>query len=279
LGPSPLAPRTKKHISADTLLLALWRMFSLQRVHRCLLQSAPLLRRHRTPQSSLSKILTVFWALWTCLAKDVAHEPSNRSKMFRHLCEWSEFVEEVGSDMSSQCIVVLCGSQYAGNLGSSIRSCALLGAKWVCVLDVVETKFIKTAFRAAQLERHAGWDVRLVRAPADLSQVEALAQLRDSCGFQLMGLSEGADAVPIWNAELDQQRLAVVFGKETGGIPAEVEASLDTIATVPQVDTGCLNVSHAIAITAYERHRQKQKSQILRSDGQAAKRRREHGPT
>merc|ERR1712113_379077 len=112
------------------------------------------------------------------------------------------------------------------------------------------------------------------RAPADLSQVEALAQLQGACGFQLIGLSDGADAVPIWNAELDQQRLAVVFGKETGGIPAEVEAMLDTIATVPQVDTGCLNVSHAIAITAYERCRQKQMSQALHSDAQVAKRRR-----
>merc|ERR1712113_1069180 len=182
--------------------------------------------------------------------------------MLRHVCEWSEFVGELGSGMGSECIVVLCGSQYAGNLGSSIRSCALLGAKWVCVLDVVETKFIETAFRAAQLERpeHAGWDVRLVRAPADLSQVEALAQLQNTFGFQLMGLSDGTDAVPIWNAELDQQRLAVVFGKETGGIPAEVEAMLD-----------------AIAITAYERRRQLQKGHVLYSDGQVAKRRRLHG--
>merc|ERR1712157_708509 len=59
---------------------------------------------------------------------------------------------------------------------------------------------------------------------------------------------------------------AVVFDKETGGIPAEVEAMLDTIATVPQVDTGCLNVSHAIAITAYERRRQLQKGHVLYSD-------------
>lgn len=231
-------------------------------------------------QPSRSQKLVPCWALRRRLAKDGASKPSKRSQMLRHLCDWKEFIAEVASNTSCECIVVLCGSQYAGNLGSAIRSCALLGIKWVCVLGVVETKFIETAFRAAQLERsgHVGWDVRLVRASADLSQTEALAHLQDSCSFQLMGLSDATNAVPIWNAELDQKRLALIFGKETGGIPAEVEGLLDTIATIPQADTGCLNVSHAIAITAYERRRQQHKHHLLPSEGRVAKRPRLHVP-
>lgn len=73
-----------------------------------------------------------------------------------------------------------------------------------------------------------------------------------------MGLTDAPTALPLWNAKLDHKRLALIFGKESGGIPPEVESLLDVSVTVPQADKGCLNVSHAIAITAYERRRQEQ---------------------
>eukprot|EP00931_Biecheleriopsis_adriatica_P065428 TRINITY_DN39956_c0_g1_i1.p1 TRINITY_DN39956_c0_g1~~TRINITY_DN39956_c0_g1_i1.p1 ORF type:complete len:194 (+),score=32.44 TRINITY_DN39956_c0_g1_i1:274-855(+) len=158
------------------------------------------------------------------------------------------------------CILVLCGSQYPGNLGSSMRACALQGITWICVLGGVKSDFIKAAFRAAQLDRPeaASWEVRLTHAPAELAPAVALSRLRDEWGFELVGLTDAAGAVPVWEAELSRPGLALVFGKESGGIPPEAELVLNATVTVPQVTEGCLNVSHAVAITAYERRRQAQ---------------------
>lgn len=198
-----------------------------------------------------------------------------------HLCSWADFEEHLAQGPHPECIVVFCGSQYAGNLGSSLRACALLGVKWVCVLGGMEWCFIKTAFRAAQLERpeHASWEVRLVQAPAELPQADALEQLRDRWGFQLVGLTDASGAVPIWSAELAQPKLALVFGKENGGIPSEAEPLLITAATVPQAATGCLNVGHAVAVTLYERRRQKEQGAPAELVGLSAKRRRVGGDT
>jgi len=164
------------------------------------------------------------------------------------------------------CIVVLCGSQYPGNLGSSMRACALQGIEWICVLGGVKADFIKSAFRAAQLERPeaVSWKVRLTHAPADLVPADALSRLRHEWGFELVGLTDTAGAVPVWEAELSRPGLAFVFGKENGGIPPEAEQALNTVVTIPQVTEGCLNVSHAVAIAAYERHRQTRISPALR---------------
>lgn len=194
---------------------------------------------------------------------------------------WDDLQAALAQSRSPECIAVFCGSQYPGNLGSSIRACALLGVKWVCVLERLEWRFIQTAFRAAQLEREeaAAWEVRLVQAPMELSQAEALTRLRDVWGFKLVGLTDAPAAVPIWRAELSHPRTVLVFGKETGGIPAGVEPLLDIAATVPQTATGCLNVGHAVAVTVYERHRQTEQRGQPDATCPDAKRRRSEGPT
>jgi len=139
--------------------------------------------------------------------------------------------------------------------------------------------FMKSALRAAQLERpeHASWEVQLVQAPGELPQADALKQLRDHCGFQLVGLTDAPEAVPIWSAELAASNIALVFGKESGGIPTEAEPLLTMAATVPQATTGCLNVGHAVAVTLYERRRQKEQAGPEMCDGFSAKRRRGGG--
>jgi len=233
----------------------------------------------RPPRLSWSQSVPLHCVRSRRRVKDAVLDVSKRSKMRSRFCTWEDFTEALSSGTGNQCIVVLCGSQYAGNLGSAIRACALLGVKWVCVLDVLEWRFVQSAFRAAQLERpeHAEWNVHLVQAPAGRPQKEALVYLQDRFGFELMGLTDAPTALPLWNAKLDHKRLALIFGKESGGIPPEVESLLDVSVTVPQADKGCLNVSHAIAITAYERRRQEQVEVVepcWSSEGEALKRRR-----
>mmetsp|Transcript_138659 Transcript_138659/g.345809 ORF Transcript_138659/g.345809 Transcript_138659/m.345809 type:complete len:137 (+) Transcript_138659:366-776(+) len=118
---------------------------------------------------------------------------------------------------------------------------------------------INQVFRAAQLRRDEQWDVHLVVANDDLSADDAFIELRNF-GMKLVGLTDSIDAAPVWDVDLTQERMALVFGKETGGIPREAELQLDILATVPQVARGNLNVANAAAIVTYERHRQLQQA-------------------
>lgn len=134
----------------------------------------------RPPRLSWSQRVPLHCVRSRRRVKDAVLDVSKRSKMRSRLCAWEDFTEALSSGTGNQCVVVLCGSQYAGNLGSAIRACALLGVKWLCVLDVLEWRFVQSAFRAAQLERpeHAEWNVHLVQAPAGRPQKEALASAR-----------------------------------------------------------------------------------------------------
>lgn len=191
----------------------------------------------------------------------VAVPPMSRksARRDRFLCAWEVFESTLADSALPDCLVVLCASQFSGNVGACLRTCALLGIKWVVVLEGPSSGFCNSAFRAAQVDRleHAEtWDVKLVPAPRDLSISAVLSRLRTSLGYELIGLTDAPAAVPIWYADLSHRRMALVFGRESGGIPSDAEALLHSSATVPQVSNGCLNVSHAVAMTVYERHRQ-----------------------
>jgi len=151
--------------------------------------------------------------------------------------------------------IVFAGSQYPGNLGTTMRTAALLGIKWIVVLGGLNGNMIDRVFRAAQLRPDEQWDVHLVVANDDLSADDAFIELH-RLGMKLVGLTDSVDALPVWNVDLTQKRLALVFGKETGGIPHEAELQLDILATVPQLSRGNLNVANAAAMVTYERHRQ-----------------------
>lgn len=156
--------------------------------------------------------------------------------------------------------IVVTGSQYPGNLGTIMRTAALLGIKWVAVLGGLPggNKTVGQVFRSAQLNRDEQWDVHLVVADDDLSVGNAFVELRN-LGMKLVGLTDAIDAVPVWDVDLTQTRMALVFGKETGGIPHEAERQLDILATIPQLSEGNLNVAQAAAMVTYERHRQLQR--------------------
>lgn len=169
--------------------------------------------------------------------------------------------------------IVFAGSQYPGNLGTTMRTAALLGIRWIAVLGGLRGNGIDQVFRAAQLGRDEQWDVRLVVADADMTAEDAFAELKGS-GMNLVGLTDASDAAAVWDVDLAQERLALVFGKETGGIPREAELRLDVLATVPQLAPGNLNVANAAAIVTYERHRQLQRAAEAAGGAPLTKRRR-----
>jgi len=185
----------------------------------------------------------------------VGIERSKRANLReRHLFAWNDLTSELEIP-GPLTAIVFAGSQYPGNLGTTMRTAALLGIKWVAVLGGLKGNMIDQVFRAAQLGRDEQWDVRLVVADAELTAEDAFTELH-RLGMNLVGLTDAFDAAPVWDLDLAQERLALVFGKESGGIPRDAERRLDILATVPQLASGNLNVANAAAIVAYERHRQ-----------------------
>lgn len=192
----------------------------------------------------------------------VVLQPAKRSETRgKHRRTWKDLQVEVLHGPDDACILVLCGSQFPGNLGTIMRTCALLDIRWVCVLGYVTEDHIRKAFRAAQVEkceeRGETWNIHVVTAPRELTPSEALAELKEN-GFHTIGLTDATDAAPIWRMNLVRARLALVFGQETGGIPSQAERVLDVLATVPQAAAGCLNVSQAASMVTYERYKQQQ---------------------
>jgi tRNA G18 (ribose-2'-O)-methylase SpoU len=171
-----------------------------------------------------------------------------------------DFEEELMTNPGPLTVIIFTGSQYPGNLGTTMRSAAMLGIKWIAVLGGLKGNMIDQVFRAAQVGRNEQWDVRLVIADAELPATTAFLKLR-KLGMNLVGLTDAAHASPVWDVDFAHERLALVFGKETGGIPRDAELQLHVLATVPQAAAGNLNVANAAAIVAYERHRQLKRNQ------------------
>ncbi|CAE7404142.1 unnamed protein product [Symbiodinium necroappetens] len=168
--------------------------------------------------------------------------------------DWQGFLDQ--ASLARQSCVVLCGAR-PGNVGSTLRVCALLGLPFLVVIGLSRDK-CKKAVELSQLGEDPG--VSLVKPPLSLEVHEVLQRLR-ATGLSLLGLtahSAGGKAKPVWNLKLTCPGVAFVFGREHDGIPPNAEMLLDEAATIPMVvdgEKGSLNVSHAAALVLYERRR------------------------
>ncbi|CAK9088771.1 unnamed protein product [Durusdinium trenchii] len=106
---------------------------------------------------------------------------------------------------------------------------------------------------------------------------EVLSHLQRA-GYRLVGLTahdNGTDIKALWDVPLAAPGLALIFGREHDGIPADAEALLDEAVTIPMAvsgEEGSLNVSHAAAVVLYERW-----EQLQRHHGNAQKNSRARG--
>ncbi|CAE7535313.1 unnamed protein product [Symbiodinium sp. CCMP2456] len=147
--------------------------------------------------------------------------------------DWQGFLDQ--ASLAQSC-VVLCGAR-PGNVGSTLRVCALLGLPFLVVIGLSRDK-CKKAVELSQLGEYPG--VSLVKPPLSLEVHEVLQRLRAS-GLSLLGLtahSAGGEAKPIWNLKLTCPGVAFVFGREHDGIPPNAELLLDEAATIPMVVDG-----------------------------------------
>ncbi|CAJ1342520.1 unnamed protein product [Effrenium voratum] len=151
--------------------------------------------------------------------------------------------------------VVLCGAR-PGNVGSTLRLCAMLGMAGLVVVGLTPGKRRKATELAGIGE---GEGVTIVAPPAEMEAAEVLLRLRAS-GHRLVGLTaHGEDVQPLWRAQLTLPGTAFVLGRENDGIPSDAEELLDEALTIPMEvsgEEGSLNVSHAAAVLLYERQRQ-----------------------
>lgn len=180
----------------------------------------------------------------------------------RCICAWPQFLEVCANSKIPISVIVLCGAA-AGNVGSALRSCALLGVTAVCVLGGLQLDAMKDALRVAQLDRKPHWNVVLVPGPEEGEMVEALGELQ-AAGLTLVGLTAAfAGSRPIWDFDLTLPKLALVFGRDAAddqAFPPGAAGRLDAAVTIPMSQradgSDSLNLSNTVTAVAYERSRQ-----------------------
>mmetsp|Transcript_14100 Transcript_14100/g.27853 ORF Transcript_14100/g.27853 Transcript_14100/m.27853 type:complete len:338 (+) Transcript_14100:64-1077(+) len=207
----------------------------------------------------------------------------------RHVHNWQQFLtqwEDGSVPSAGGCIVVLCGAA-AGNVGSVLRSCAVLGVSALCVfgMDYLSREDVKKIVNVSQIDRKPHWGTKLVPVPNGDATNQALSRLRVA-GFHFVGLTAASslqpdqqhhqqqqqqqqtqqsrsvpDALPLWEVDLTMPRLALVFGRDEDdgeAFPHAVCSHLDIAATIPmQAGTqDMLNLSSSVAAVVYEWRRQ-----------------------
>ena len=149
-------------------------------------------------------------------------------------------------------ILVACGLQDPGNLGTLVRSAEAFGAS-----GVLTTPGTVSGWNGKALRASVG---SIFRTPVVACAIEDLASLRSRGIRFLAAVGEGVrtDAV----SELDSVDLtvstALLIGNEGAGLSPELLALADARVTIPCVGTvESLNAAVAGSILLYEAHRQR----------------------
>jgi TrmH family RNA methyltransferase len=149
----------------------------------------------------------------------------------------------------SPLVAVAVGIQNPGNLGALLRSAEAAGASGAVLTTGCADPFSWKALRGAM-----GSSFRLPHV-AGLSPAAALGLLRDR-GLRIAGTA-AQGGTPIHAAEL-RGPLALLFGRESAGLPDELLERVDlrlTIPLAPPVES--LNVGVAAGIVLFEAARQR----------------------
>ena len=137
-----------------------------------------------------------------------------------------------------------------GNAGTLMRSAAAAGCDFVMFtkgsVDPWSPKVVRSA---------AGSTFR-VGTGIEIEVDAAIAQLKET-GYRLVGADARADS-DIYETDLSAERLAIVLGNESWGVPSHISASLDdTVAIRMPGDAESLNVGVAGSIVLFEALRQR----------------------
>lgn len=159
---------------------------------------------------------------------------------------WNDVLGESGSQAAL--LVVLCGLQDPGNLGTILRSAEAFGATGVVSLPGTVS----------------AWNQKAMRASAgSVFRVPLLRTSLDDCFSRLR-----ADGVKTWATAVRKAMsladvalktpAAFLIGNEGGGVPAEVATRADGALTIPcPGPVESLNAAVATSVLLYEASRQR----------------------
>lgn len=146
-------------------------------------------------------------------------------------------------------LIIACGLQDPGNMGTIIRSADALGASAVVVLAGTVNPFNPKAVRSC-----VG---AIFRMPVIASQKPEIVfkLLRDS-EVHILG-TDPRSAVSLASADL-RGPLALLVGQEAAGLPPEISREADELLSIPiRAEADSLNAATATGIFLYEVARQR----------------------
>jgi RNA methyltransferase, TrmH family len=146
-------------------------------------------------------------------------------------------------------LLVACGIQDPGNLGTMMRSAQAFGATALFTLKETVSPFNPKVVRAS-----AGAIFRLPIFP-DLRPDQLLAALRTS-GVRIVAADRHSPA-PLADADL-RSAVAFLIGREASGLPPEVAREANMLLSIPlRPETDSVNAATAASIFLYEAARQR----------------------
>jgi TrmH family RNA methyltransferase len=146
-------------------------------------------------------------------------------------------------------LVIACGLQDPGNMGTIIRSADALGASAVVALAGTVNPFNAKAVRSCvgsifRMPVFAGW------------KPEAVFKILRDSKVHILG-TESRSAVDLSSADL-RGPIALLVGQEAAGLPEEISREADELLSIPiRAEADSLNAATAIGIFLYEVARQR----------------------
>jgi len=156
---------------------------------------------------------------------------------------WEELEKREGM------VLLLCGLQDPGNLGTIFRAAEAGGAAGLILTRGSIDPYSPKVARASMGS--------IFRIPflANQDLHDCLRVLR-SLGYKIWATA-GHGGIPFWEADLAQSS-AVIFGQEGAGIPEDLIEAADGLLTIPMAPpTESLNVAMAAGLVIYEGFRQR----------------------
>ena len=145
-------------------------------------------------------------------------------------------------------VVVACGIQDPGNLGTMARSAEAFGASGLALCEGTVSRFNAKVIRAS-----AG---SLFRLSATESKVADLLPKLRARGIRLIGTSSHK-GTPLPDLDLTGG-CALFIGNEGAGLPKDVHSAMDELLTIPHASkVESLNAGVATSVVLYEAARQR----------------------
>jgi len=146
-------------------------------------------------------------------------------------------------------LVIACGLQDPGNMGTIIRSADALGASAVIALAGTVNPFNPKAVRSCSGS--------IFRMPVFASQnPETVFKLLKDSGVRILG-ADSHSALAVSNADL-RGPIGVLVGQEAAGLPPEISREADELLGIPiRAEADSLNAATAAGIFLYEVARQR----------------------